>query len=222
MPSFKQFATAASSLRGCRNPSLRTRGGGGHGPSRWTSPGHEDLPKGFAFSCTPPPAKPDLTIETWAHQKALEWLELHHPFATDLFSEDNVKVGDLVVKDQEFIEATKEPIVTFLVARFDGILGLGFKEISVGKATPVWDKMVAQGLVKEPVFSFWLNRNSEEVEGGELVFGRVDPSHFIGEHTYVHVTKKGYWQAYAEVDVQQLQTPELHSLLVQQYVPVIL
>ncbi|KAL8469020.1 hypothetical protein ACS0TY_032007 [Phlomoides rotata] len=54
------------------------------------------------------------------------------------FSEDNVKVGDLVVKDQEFIEATKEPSVTFLVAKFDGILGLGFKEISVGKATPVW------------------------------------------------------------------------------------
>ncbi|KAL8470150.1 hypothetical protein ACS0TY_032865 [Phlomoides rotata] len=54
--------------------------------------------------------------------------------------------------------------------------------------------MVAQGLVKEPVFSFWLNRNSEEGKGGELVFGGVDPSHFIGEHTYVPVTKNGYWQ----------------------------
>ncbi|VAH10258.1 unnamed protein product [Triticum turgidum subsp. durum] len=54
------------------------------------------------------------------------------------FSEDSVTVGDLVVKDQEFIEATKEPGVTFLVAKFDGILGLGFKEISVGKAVPVW------------------------------------------------------------------------------------
>ncbi|KAL8493824.1 hypothetical protein ACS0TY_024841 [Phlomoides rotata] len=162
--------------------------------------------------------------------KPSKWL--HHPFATDLFSEDNVKVGDLVVKDQEFIEATKEPSVTFLVARFDGILGLGFKEISVGKSTPVWEKMVAQGLVKELVFSFWHNRNSEEGEGGELVFGGVDPSHFIGEHTYVPVTKKGLtWVMYslmekkvasAEVDVQQLQTPELHYLLVQQYVPVIL
>ncbi|KAL0442956.1 UNVERIFIED_CONTAM: Aspartic proteinase [Sesamum latifolium] len=75
------------------------------------------------------------------------------------FSEDNVKVGDLVVKDQEFIEATREPSVTFLVAKFDGILGLGFQEISVGNATPVWYNMVRQGLVKEPVFSFWLNRN---------------------------------------------------------------
>lgn len=36
------------------------------------------------------------------------------------FSEDNVKVGDLVVTDQEFIEATREPSVTFLVAKFDG------------------------------------------------------------------------------------------------------
>ncbi|KAK6149732.1 hypothetical protein DH2020_017257 [Rehmannia glutinosa] len=110
------------------------------------------------------------------------------------FSEDNVKVGDLVVKGQEFIEATREPSVTFLVAKFDGILGLGFKEISVGNATPVWYNMVKQGLVKEPVFSFWLNRNLKEEEGGELVFGGVDPNHYKGKHTYVPVTQKGYWQ----------------------------
>ncbi|KAK4439363.1 Aspartic proteinase [Sesamum alatum] len=110
------------------------------------------------------------------------------------FSEDNVKVGDLVVKDQEFIEATREPSVTFLVAKFDGILGLGFQEISVGNATPVWYNMVKQGLVKEPVFSFWLNRNVGEEEGGEIVFGGVDPNHYRGKHTYVPVSQKGYWQ----------------------------
>ncbi|KAL3519442.1 hypothetical protein ACH5RR_017591 [Cinchona calisaya] len=110
------------------------------------------------------------------------------------FSQDNVKVGDLVVKDQEFIEATKEPSVTFLVAKFDGILGLGFREISVGNTVPVWYSMVQQGLVKEPVFSFWLNRKTEEEEGGEIVFGGVDPNHFKGKHTYVPVTRKGYWQ----------------------------
>ncbi|KAG5620656.1 hypothetical protein H5410_005874, partial [Solanum commersonii] len=110
------------------------------------------------------------------------------------FSEDNVKVGDLVVTDQEFIEATREPSVTFLVAKFDGILGLGFQEISVGNAVPVWYNMVKQGLIKEPVFSFWLNRNTEEEQGGEIVFGGVDPNHFKGEITYVPVTRKGYWQ----------------------------
>jgi hypothetical protein len=54
--------------------------------------------------------------------------------------------------------------------------------------------MVKQGLVKDPVFSFWLNRNPNEEQGGELVFGGVDPAHFKGEHTYLPVTRKGYWQ----------------------------
>lgn len=54
--------------------------------------------------------------------------------------------------------------------------------------------MVNQGLVTEPVFSFWLNRNTEGEEGGEIVFGGVDSNHYKGEHTYVPVTQKGYWQ----------------------------
>ncbi|XP_007020768.2 PREDICTED: aspartic proteinase [Theobroma cacao] len=110
------------------------------------------------------------------------------------FSEDNVQVGDLVVKNQEFIEATREPSITFLVAKFDGILGLGFQEISVGNAVPVWYNMVNQGLVKEPVFSFWFNRDPEDDIGGEVVFGGMDPKHFKGDHTYVPITRKGYWQ----------------------------
>ncbi|KAM0049039.1 putative phytepsin [Helianthus debilis subsp. tardiflorus] len=110
------------------------------------------------------------------------------------FSEDNVQVGDLVINDQMFIEATREPGVTFLAGKFDGILGLAFKEISIGNAVPVWENMVNQHLVKDQVFSFWLNRKSEDGEGGEIVFGGVDPKHFTGEHTYVPVTQKGYWQ----------------------------
>lgn len=54
--------------------------------------------------------------------------------------------------------------------------------------------MVEQGLIKEPVFSFWLNRDLGGEEGGEIVFGGVDSSHYKGEHTYVPVTEKGYWQ----------------------------
>ncbi|MCO5567159.1 hypothetical protein L7F22_020847 [Adiantum nelumboides] len=55
--------------------------------------------------------------------------------------------------------------------------------------------MVEQGLVSEPVFSFWLNRNAQEEKGGELIFGGMDdPEHYIGQHTYVPVTRKAYWQ----------------------------
>jgi phytepsin len=34
--------------------------------------------------------------------------------------------------------ATREPSITFLAAKFDGILGLRFQEISIGKVVPVW------------------------------------------------------------------------------------
>ncbi|KAK6915733.1 Saposin B type, region 2 [Dillenia turbinata] len=110
------------------------------------------------------------------------------------FSQDFVTVGAVVVEDQAFIEATREGSINFLLGKFDGILGLGFQEIAVGNAVPVWYNMLSQYLVSEAIFSFWLNRDSLQQEGGEIVFGGVDPKHFKGQHTFVPVTKKGYWQ----------------------------
>ncbi|PWA89419.1 cyprosin [Artemisia annua] len=135
------------------------------------------------------------------------------------FSQDSITLGDLVVKKQDFIEATKEPGVTFLAAKFDGILGLGFQEISVGDAVPVWYKMVEQGLVQEPVFSFWLNRNVEENEGGELVFGGVDAKHFKGDHTSTWVMSLLVITQldFAPMVVQQLLTLEPLCWLVQRF-----
>ena len=113
------------------------------------------------------------------------------------FSEDTLSIGSaLSVPGQRFAEASREPGIAFLAARFDGILGLGFPEIAVGGARPPFFKMLDQGLLPVPVFSFWLNRDAgEEGElGGELTFGGVDPSRFEGERTWAPVTRRGYWQ----------------------------
>ncbi|XP_055960372.1 aspartic proteinase A1-like [Mercurialis annua] len=57
------------------------------------------------------------------------------------------------------------------------------------------DNMMYQRLINEPTVSFWLNRKTEEEEdGGEIVFGGVDPRHYKGNHTYVSVQQTGYWQ----------------------------
>jgi phytepsin len=40
--------------------------------------------------------------------------------------------------EQVFAEATKESGILFLEHKFDGILGLGFKEISVDRVDPLW------------------------------------------------------------------------------------
>ena len=77
-------------------------------------------------------------------------------------SSDTVRLGNSIeIKDQTFAEATKEPGLTFLFAKFDGILGLGFKEIAVDGVTPVFDNAVAQNQVEKDQFSFWLNRDQD-------------------------------------------------------------
>ncbi|KAJ6889742.1 hypothetical protein NC651_023477 [Populus alba x Populus x berolinensis] len=109
-------------------------------------------------------------------------------------SQDHVKVGDDIIIDQEFAEVTREGLLALLGVQFDGILGLAFQDIAVGKATPVWYNMAAQGHVSKKVFSLWLNRNPSSELGGEIVFGGLDWRHFKGDHTYVPVTGRGYWQ----------------------------
>ncbi len=46
-----------------------------------------------------------------------------------VISQDDVTLGGLTVKQQGFAQATKEPGITFLVARFDGILGMAWQRI---------------------------------------------------------------------------------------------
>ncbi|KAJ1402988.1 Saposin-like type B, region 1 [Sesbania bispinosa] len=110
------------------------------------------------------------------------------------FSQDNVKVGNIIIKDQEFAEITKEGSLEFLAIHFDGILGLGFQDVSVGQVTPVWYNMIEQGHIAQKIFSLWLNPDPMSKIGGEIVFGGIDWRHFRGDHTYVPVTQKGYWQ----------------------------
>ena len=111
-------------------------------------------------------------------------------------SADTLRWGDLEIKHQTFAEATKEPGLAFMFAKFDGILGMGWAQIAVDRVSPPFYNAFEQGLVKENVFSFWLNRDadSEHGPGGELVLGGVDPKHHVGEHTWLNVTREGYWQ----------------------------
>lgn len=113
---------------------------------------------------------------------------------TGFFSRDTLHIGGIAVEDQVFAEAINEPSLSFIAASFDGIMGMGFPEISVGKVEPPFQNMLRQGVIDEPVFSFWLNRDEEDPNGGELVLGGVDPTHFKGEHTWAKVTRRGFWQ----------------------------
>lgn len=109
-------------------------------------------------------------------------------------SQDELTVAGLKVTGQTFAEATQEPGIAFVAARFDGIMGLAYNKISVDGVTPPFYNMVQQGLVDEPLFSFWLNRDPTKTPGGEVIFGGVNPARFTGHRTWAPVTRHGYWQ----------------------------
>jgi cathepsin D len=109
-------------------------------------------------------------------------------------SQDVVKMGDLEIQNVTFAEATSEPGISFVIAKFDGILGMGFDAISVDNVRPPFYLMMDQSLIEEPVFAFYLNRNQSGEVGGELDIGGKDSNHYKGDISYVKLTKETYWQ----------------------------
>lgn len=109
-------------------------------------------------------------------------------------SQDTVTLGGIVVKNQLFAEATDVSGMgpNFVQGPPAGLLGMAFSSISVDGAPTLFSEMISQGVVAEPVFSFYL----EATDGGSdgtLVLGGVDHSHFNGPLNYIPVLSETYW-----------------------------
>lgn len=115
-----------------------------------------------------------------------------------ILSGDNLTIGGIHNVSVTFGEALWEPSLVFALARFDGILGLGFPTLAVGGVQPPLDALVEQRLLEKPVFSFYLNRDSEGSDGGELVLGGSDPAHYVPPLTFIPVTIPAYWQVHMQ------------------------
>ncbi|KAF8980911.1 Vacuolar protease A [Entomortierella lignicola] len=116
-----------------------------------------------------------------------------------IISTDNLELGGLVVKQQDFGESVKEPGLAFAFGKFDGIFGLGYDTISVLGVVPPFYNMVDQKLVDEPVFGFYLGQ-AEDTLGGQMTLGGVDSNHFDGDIKWHDVRRKAYW----EIDLNKI------------------
>ncbi|XP_038825418.1 gastricsin-like [Salvelinus namaycush] len=109
-----------------------------------------------------------------------------------VFGYDTVNVGGIILTNQEIGLSTDEPGQTFVVAQFDGILGLSYPSISAGQETPVMDNIMSQNLLQANLFAFYLTRDGQQ--GSELSFGEVDNTKYQGQIYWTPVTSQTYWQ----------------------------
>ncbi|XP_061617345.1 nothepsin [Phyllopteryx taeniolatus] len=113
-----------------------------------------------------------------------------------VMARDTLKMSGVRVHNQEFGESVYEPGSTFVVARFDGVLGMAYPSLAEILGNPVFDNMMAGDSLDRPVFSFYLSRRSgggRDVDG-ELLLGGTDEALYNGPITWLPVTAKGYWQ----------------------------
>lgn len=111
---------------------------------------------------------------------------------TGTFSKDTVTLAqDIAVAHQKFAEVNNAAGmgIAYVMGKFDGILGLAFDTIAIGGST-VFGSAIEQGLVKDPVFAFFLGDEGD----GELTLGGYDESKFTGDLHYVGLQKATYWQ----------------------------
>ncbi|OBA19145.1 Asp-domain-containing protein [Metschnikowia bicuspidata var. bicuspidata NRRL YB-4993] len=110
-------------------------------------------------------------------------------------SQDTLTMGDLVIPNQDFAEATLEPGLAFAFGKFDGILGLAYDTISQNKIVPPVYNAIHQGMFDAPQFGFYLGDvNKDENNGGVATFGGYDESLFKGDLTWLPVRRKAYWE----------------------------
>uniref|UniRef100_A0A672GDJ7 Cathepsin E-like n=1 Tax=Salarias fasciatus TaxID=181472 RepID=A0A672GDJ7_SALFA len=105
---------------------------------------------------------------------------------------DTLEIGGMTILNQEFGESVYEPGSSFLLAKFDGVLGLAYPRLAEILGNPVFDNLMVQEIVEEPVFSFYITDGSSR--GGELLLGGTDESLYVEPINWLPVTDKGYWQ----------------------------
>ncbi|EDV57350.1 aspartic proteinase A1 [Drosophila erecta] len=110
-------------------------------------------------------------------------------------STDTFTLGDLSLENQTFAEINSAPAAMCQQSNYDGILGLGLVQIALGGVKTPLENMWDQGLIDEPVFSLYVNRNASDASnGGFLLLGGSDPTLYQGCLTYVPLSKVAFWQ----------------------------
>merc|ERR1719199_1587959 len=106
------------------------------------------------------------------------------------FFRDKLCIGDSLCIDSSFIAADKESTEPFQEIPFDGIMGLGFKDLSMGEGFNIIDDLYAKGQLPGGQVSFYLTDGGDS----EVTFGGYKSEYLASDVVWAPVKKESYWQ----------------------------
>jgi len=106
------------------------------------------------------------------------------------FFKDKMCLGKDICIDANFIAADRESTEPFDLIPFDGILGLGFSDLSMGDGFNIVDDLQASGALPGGQFSFYLTDGGDS----ELTFGGYKSENLASDVVWSNVQRASWWQ----------------------------
>lgn len=107
------------------------------------------------------------------------------------FYQDKICFGlDSACMTANFIGTDTESDMPFEQCQFDGIMGLGFKDLSMGAGFNIVDDFVAQHSLARNQFAVYLTDDGDS----EISFGGYKRSNTASDVFWVPVSRQSYWQ----------------------------
>jgi hypothetical protein len=106
------------------------------------------------------------------------------------FFRDKLCIGESLCIDANFIAAEKETTEPFQEIPFDGIMGLGFKDLSMGKGFNMIDELTADGALPGGQISFYLTDGGDS----EVTFGGYKGEYLASDIVWAPVEVQSWWQ----------------------------
>jgi len=106
------------------------------------------------------------------------------------FYRDKMCIGDSLCIDSSFIAADRESTEPFQSIPFDGIMGLGFKDLSMGKGFNIIDDLNSGGQLPGGQVSFYLTDGGDS----EVTFGGYKSEYLNSDILWARVDVESYWQ----------------------------
>lgn len=106
------------------------------------------------------------------------------------FFKDKMCLGQDICIDVNFIAADRESTEPFDLIPFDGIMGLGFSDLSMGDGFNIVDDLQAKGALPGGQFSFYLTDGGDS----ELTFGGYKAENLASDVVWSKVQRESWWQ----------------------------